>query len=257
MFYSTTVALTTADTEDKVLTQESLEMKTMPQANAAPKSGDAAEVSQEVTWTVEGATSAHTRIDADGNLTIGGDETAEVLTVRATSVADPSKSDTATVVVTPSKELLRQTYEYAQTLSTEGVVDSAVEIFENAMANAKAVLDNPDATVEEIYDAWNDLLEGIASLGLKQGDKDMLEQLINRADVMMSEADKFADTNWQQLVDALAEAKAVYEDGDAMDEDIQPVAQALLDAILAQRYKAEKSILESLINQANALDLSL
>ena len=246
--YSTTVTLTAA------AETEALSMKTMPQANAAPQSE---EVSQEVTWTVEGATSVHTRIDADGNLTIGGDETAEVLTVRATSVADPSKSDTATVVVTPSKELLRQTYEYAQTLSTEGVVDSAVEIFENAMANAKAVLDNPDATVEEIYDAWNDLLEGIASLGLKQGDKDMLEQLINRADVMMSEADKFADTNWQQLVDALAEAKTVYDDGDAMQEDVDAAAEALLNAILAQRYEADKSILEDLINQANEIDTSL
>ena len=246
--YSTTVTLTAA------AETEALSMKTMPQANAAPQSE---EVSQEVTWTVEGATSVHTRIDADGNLTIGGDETAEVLTVRATSVADPSKSDTATVVVTPSKELLRQTYEYAQTLSTEGVVDSAVEIFENAMANAKAVLDNPDATVEEIYDAWNDLLEGIASLGLKQGDKAMLEQLINRADVMMSEADKFADTNWQQLVDALAEAKTVYDDGDAMQEDVDAAAEALLNAILAQRYEADKSILEDLINQANEIDTSL
>ena len=71
------------------------------------------------------------------------------------------------------------------------------------------------------------------------------------------DADKYVADNWQQLVDALAEAKAVYEDGDAMDEDIQPVAQALLDAILAQRYKAEKSILEELINQANAIDTSL
>ena len=33
-------------------------------------------------------------------------------------------------------------------------------------------------------------------------------------------------------------------------------ADALLDAILAQRYKADKSILEDLINQAEGMDLS-
>ena len=172
---------------------EALAVNTMPETNAAPQDEELV-VPQDVTWTVEGATSKNTTIDQEGNLTVAAGEEADTLIVRATSVADPSKSGIATVVVTPSKELLRKTYEYGLTLSTEGVVDSAVEIFENAMANAKAVLDNPDATVEEIYDAWNDLLDGIWGLGLKQGDKAMLEQLISRADVMMSEADKFADT---------------------------------------------------------------
>ena len=235
---------------------EALAVNTMPETNAAPQDGELV-VPQDVTWTVEGATSKNTTIDQEGNLTVAAGEKADTLIVRATSKEDPSKSGIATVVVTPSKELLRKTYEYGLTLSTEGVVDSAVEIFENAMANAKAVLDNPDATVEEIYDAWNDLLEGIWGLGLKQGDKAMLEQLISRADVMMSEADKFADTNWQQLVDALAEAKTVYDDGDAMQEDVDAAAEALLNAILAQRYEADKSILEDLINQANEIDTSL
>ena len=235
---------------------EALAVNTMPETNAAPQDGELV-VPQDVTWTVEGATSKNTTIDQEGNLTVAAGEKADTLIVRATSKEDPSKSGIATVVVTPSKELLRKTYEYGLTLSTEGVVDSAVEIFENAMANAKAVLDNPDATVEEIYDAWNDLLEGIWGLGLKQGDKAMLEQLISRADVMMSEADKFADTNWQQLVDALAEAKTVYDDGDAMQEDVDAAAEALLNAILAQRYEADKSILEDLINQANEVDTSL
>ncbi len=235
---------------------EALAVNTMPETNAAPQDEELV-VPQDVTWTVEGATSKNTTIDQEGNLTVAAGEEADTLIVRATSVADPSKSGIATVVVTPSKELLRKTYEYGLTLSTEGVVDSAVEIFENAMANAKAVLDNPDATVEEIYDAWNDLLEGIWGLGLKQGDKAMLEQLISRADVMMSEADKFADTNWQQLVDALAEAKTVYDDGDALQGDVDAAADALLNAILAQRYEADKSILEDLINQANEVDTSL
>ena len=235
---------------------EALAVNTMPETNAAPQDEELV-VPQDVTWTVEGATSKNTTIDQEGNLTVAAGEEADTLIVRATSVADPSKSGIATVVVTPSKELLRKTYEYGLTLSTEGVVDSAVEIFENAMVNAKAVLDNPAATVEEINDAWNDLLKGIWGLGLKQGDKAMLEQLISRADVMMSEADKFADTNWQQLVDALAEAKTVYDDGDAMQEDVDAAAEALLNAILAQRYEADKSILEDLINQANEVDTSL
>ena len=72
----------------------------------------------------------------------------------------------------------------------------------------------------------------------------------------MAEADKYVETNWKQLVDALEAAKKVMEDGDAMDEDIQPVAEALLNAILAQRFKADKSILEDLIGKAEGMDLS-
>ena len=83
----------------------------------------------------------------------------------------------------------------------------------------------------------------------------LLEQLINKADGMIPDQDKYMPDHWQELVDALAKAKDVMADGDAMEEDIQPVAQALLDAILAQRFKADKSILEDLINQAENLNL--
>ena len=41
-----------------------------------------------------------------------------------------------------------------------------------------------------------------------------------------------------------------------MEEDIEPAAEALLNAILAQRFKADKSILEDLVNKAEGMDLS-
>ena len=103
--------------------------------------------------------------------------------------------------------------------------------------------------------AWDALLEGIWGLGLTQGDKTMLEQLIAKAEDMIPDQDKYVQDHWQELVDALAKAKDVAADGDAMEEDIQPVAQALLDAILAQRFKADKSILEDLLNKAENLNL--
>ena len=159
-------------------------------------------------------------------------------------------------IIAGNKYLLEKTYEYALTLSTEGVVDTAKEAFETALANAKVVLDNEKATQDEINAAWDALLEGIWGLGLTQGDKTMLEQLIAKADSMVADQDKYVQDNWQTLVDALAAAKEVAADGDAMDEDIQPAAEALLNAILAQRFKADKSILEELIGEAEGMDLS-
>ena len=155
-----------------------------------------------------------------------------------------------------NKTLLQKTYDYAVTLSTEGVTDAAKAAFETALAEAKAVLDDTNATQAEVDAAWDALLEGIWGLGLTQGDKTMLEQLIAKAESMMVDQDKYVQDHWQELVDALATAKKVMADGNAMDEDVQPAAQALLDAILAQRFKADKSILEDLINKAESMDLS-
>ncbi len=163
------------------------------------------------------------------------------------------KSDETSTV---NKTLLQKTYDYALTLDTEGVVESAVKLFEQAKANAKAVLDDPNATQEEVNAAWDELLEGIWSLGLTQGDKTMLEQLIAKAETMIPNQDKYVQDHWQELVDALEAAKKVMDDGDAMEEDVVTATDALMNAILAQRYKADKSILEGLINKANSLDLS-
>ena len=55
--------------------------------------------SQEVIWSVEGAASDKTVISADGVLTVGEDETAEQLTVKAVSKEDGTKSAAAAVTV--------------------------------------------------------------------------------------------------------------------------------------------------------------
>lgn len=150
--------------------------------------------------------------------------------------------------------LLEKTVAYALTLSTEGVTDSAVAAFETALSNAQAVLAQEHPAQAEVNAAWDALLEGIWGLGLVQGDKAELDLLIAKAEAM--DETKYAADLWPELVEALAKAKDVAADGDAMEEDIRPVAQALLDAILAQRFKADKSILEDLIGKAQGMDLT-
>ena len=211
---------------------------------------------QDVEWTISGNSSEETLI-TNGQLFLGTDETATEMTVTATSVENPDCFGTAKVIVDRANmTLLQKTYDYAKNLSTEGVTDSAKAYFEKVLAEAEAVLNNAAASQEEVDTAWNNLLEGIWGLGIVQGDKTMLEQLIVKAEAMIPNQDKYVQDNWQQLVDALADAKAMMDNGDALEEDIQPVADALLDAILAQRFKADKSNLEDLINKAESIDLS-
>ena len=183
------------------------------------------------------------------------EEVADVIAAFGSALPETAERNVHPIIA-GSKVLLQKTYDYALTLSTEGVTDTAKAAFETALANAKIVLDKENATQDEIDAAWDALLEGIWGLGLTQGDKTMLEQLIAKAESMIPDQDKYVQDNWQQLVDALATAKDVAADGDAMEEDIQPVAQALLNAILAQRFKADKSILEDLIGKAESIDLT-
>ncbi len=55
-----------------------------------------------VTWSVDGNTSEATRVE-NGQLFLGGNETATIMTVTATSHADPTKSASATVYVVEAK----------------------------------------------------------------------------------------------------------------------------------------------------------
>ena len=78
-----------------------------------------------------------------------------------------------------------------------------------------------------------------------------------KAEVMVAEQDKYVQTDWQQLVDALAQAQELLEDsGNALAGDVGEASNALLNAILAQRYKANKENLEDILSQAQAVDLS-
>ncbi|MDR3149087.1 MAG: S-layer homology domain-containing protein [Oscillospiraceae bacterium] len=65
--------------------------------------GDKTSGDDEVTWTVTGAESEATVIDAGGNLTLGVDETSDAVTVRATSVLDNQIFGEAVVTVTEQR----------------------------------------------------------------------------------------------------------------------------------------------------------
>ena len=209
---------------------------------------------QDVTWSTSDPAVA--TVDENGVVTGVAQGTATI----TVTTADGGKTARCVVQVgdlqTVNKTLLQKTYDYALTLSTDGVTDSAKAAFETALANAKAVLDDEAATQDQVNAAWDALLEGIWGLGLTQGDKTMLNLLIDRAQDMIPNKDKYVADHWQQLVDALGQAQKVAADGDAMQEDVDQAAQALLDAILAQRFKADKSILEELVGQAEDMNLA-
>ena len=201
---------------------------------------------QTLTCDVEGLTGVHNLF-----MVFTGDDQAEnLMSLDTWQFTEAGESASA------NKALLQATYDYAVNLDTTGVVQAAVDAFQKALTEAKAVLDNPNATQEQVNTAWDNLLEGIWGLGLKQGDKTMLELLIHRAEGMLPNESKYLPDHWQELLDALAAGQDVMEDGNALQGDVETAVDELLTAILAQRFKADKSILEDLIGAAQDMDLT-
>ena len=128
------------------------------------------------TSTPEYVTMEKVKVDADGTVTLTlapektGDSNYDVLVsyILITAVGgeepeptpEPAPEPTPEPTPEPSdvnKELLEKTIAYAETLSTEGVTDTAKKAFEDALANAKTVLADADATQDEVNAAWTPL----------------------------------------------------------------------------------------------------
>ena len=87
-------------------------------------------------------------------------------------------------------------------------------------------------------------------------DKTQLQWLMDQATDMVAHQELYVTTHWDALLTALDAAQSVYEDPAATEQEVEEAAQALLQAILVQRFKADKSILEDLVNRAQAVDLT-
>ena len=133
------------------------------------------------------------------------------------------------------------------------------QLLVDALADAEKILAEAGDTMQgEMDDAADALLNAILAQRFK-ADKSVLEELVNRATQMVENADKYVETHWQELLDALTGAQAIMADQTLSEDDqakVDEAADALLDAILAQRYKADKSILEDLIGKAEGIDLT-
>lgn len=83
-----------------------------------------------------------------------------------------------------------------------------------------------------------------------------LQQLIDRAKTMVDCAHKYVKTQWEALLDALEAAEQLLSVEHVTQDQVDDTASALLEAILAQRFQANKENLEAILEQAKDMDLS-
>ena len=158
-----------------------------------------------------------------------------------------------------SVAVLKYAIELAEKVNMDGVIDSVKENFDNALQTAKDVLarvESGDVTVtqNEVDSAWRNLIKAMQYGEFKAGDKTELEKVIALAEEMYSQLDKYLEAGKAEFVAALENAKEVYADGDAFQEDVDSAWKRLVDAMMNLRLIPNKDLLEDLISQAESLD---
>lgn len=192
--------------------------------------------------------------------TQGGDSAARIYEVEVRGL---DKEITLPPVYTEkiSTAVLEYAIELAERADTDGVVAAVKENFDTALKNARDVLAQVEAGSAEVTQsdvdlAWQNLIKAMQYLDFKAGDKSDLEKVIALADEMDSRLDDYLDAGKEAFTSALATAKEVYADGNAMQEEVNSAWQNLLNAMANLRLMPNKDLLEQLIIQAENLNES-
>lgn len=194
---------------------------------------------------------------AAGNVTVtvgyAGFETMFDIRVDEKDPVDPEPgTDVSTAV-------LEYAIGLAEEVNTDGVVDAVKDYFDNALQNAKDILARVQAgddtvTQSDVDTAWGNLLYAMQFMEFKKGDKTDLEKVIALADEMNANLDGYLDAGKDAFTTALAEAKDVYNDGNAMQDEVNTAWMNLLDAMSKLMLKPSKELLDDLISQAEGLN---
>lgn len=127
--------------------------------------------------------------------------------------------------------LLEQAVSYAHNVELSDTLNETVRnYFDQALAEAEAILENGASSQDEINAAWRKLSEAIHMLDFTS-DKAPLLALIEQAEAL-KEADYDA-ASWAALQTALANAKTVADNPNALDASIQKAVEELTAAIAA------------------------
>ena len=156
------------------------------------------------------------------------------------------------------KESLLQAIEYANGQKAkpgyENVIPASKTVFEKALSNAEAVYADKNATQAQVDAAVVELIDAVHDLALYKGDKAELLKLIKTADAL--DLAGFLPAGQEEFKAALTEAKKVFDDENAVQDEVDAAAKALEIAIANLFEKPDKHLLKQAIELAEGLDLT-
>ena len=155
------------------------------------------------------------------------------------------------------KVALRIALDLANAITDEDLKDVILVVadeFKAARDNANEVYNNTSATQEEVNNAFDRLASAMHLLDFVKGDKTALKAFIDKVSGL--DSTKYTEATWTSFNDALIVANNVYNDENAMQEEVNTAYSELVTAFLNLRLIPDKSLLEDLINKAEGLNLA-
>ena len=155
------------------------------------------------------------------------------------------------------KTLLKIALDLANAITDEdlaNVVPAVVEEFKAARDEANGIYNDTSATQDKVNAAFDRLATAMHMLDFVKGDKTALKTFIDKVSGL--EASKYTEATWAPFNEALVVAVGVYNDENAMQEEITKVYNELVTAFLNLRLIPDKTLLEDLINKANGLNVA-
>ena len=134
----------------------------------------------------------------------------------------------------------------------KNVIPVVVEEFKAARDKANAVYNDASATQDEVNVAFDRLASVMHKLEFYAGDKTALKAFIDKVSDL--DSFKYTESTWTAFDKELNEANVVYNNVNAMQEEVNTTYSELVKAFLNLRLIPDKSLLEDLINQAEGLD---
>ena len=138
----------------------------------------------------------------------------------------------------------------------ENVVPAVVEEFIAARAEADEVYNDAKASQEQINKAFDRLAKAMHMLDFIKGDKTALKAFIDKVEGLKDNKDQYTQASWDALEEVLAKAVDVYDNPNAMQEEVNNVYKELVTAFLNLRLIPDKTLLEELVNKAEGLNLA-
>ena len=161
-----------------------------------------------------------------------------------------------------NKDLLQDLYDKLSILlPLEGnFLPDTWQDFVNAMNQAKDVLDNADATADEIANAFEKLMDSSVNLVMEQSPDENLAYIIEKAESIVPAVDagQYEEAGIDEFRAALARAKEVQADPSASYSDIQEATYNLNEAMMNLRLKDNTNgITTFAANTADPMDVQV
>ncbi|MFR2445867.1 MAG: discoidin domain-containing protein, partial [Thomasclavelia spiroformis] len=131
------------------------------------------------------------------------------------------------------KEALEIALELANKITEhdlENVVPAVVEEFIAARAEADEVYNDAKASQEQINKAFDRLAKAMHMLDFIKGDKTALKAFIDKVEGLKDSKDQYTQASWDALEEVLAKAVGVYDNPNAMQEEVNNAYKELVTA---------------------------